>query len=448
MPLVLWALSLSIAAAPRAIEIEFPQQVELPLARTTPLKPLVLKARWAEDAQGPELNAWVSFGEVKAWRRDGAGSFSGEWYPPDPAHPGDLQIVISTLIGQRIISSAQTSAVSAEIELRGKSEPDAEVEILLGGETFGPVRAQHDGRFTLLVTVPPGAQAAVARSKDRLGNLAKKSIDLFVPVVSRLALVCPVRRVQAGGAAITVQVANGKETTQFKPPEVIDRAQVPLVMKSGKLGSATCLVDVEPQRAAKAFVFWDPPFIVSDGADKTTLSLRVTDRFGNTTGDALVTAKEGNAEAAPLTWVEAKGRFELAIVSRREIEERRFDIEVRAVARSCKTSAVGAGATPGERDYRGIPCTPEKAPTLLVQAVLQQIPDRGVRLSATRKDNLIVIRLSPAQEADALQASDQNGKLGEITKAPDGTFTVPLKGLEGDVLVSHISSGTSVLVKR
>ncbi len=441
---------------PRAIEIEFPDDIDLPFARTTPNKPVPLKARWAEGKDGPELAVWVNFGTVTGWHREPGGVFAGAWQPPDPAHPGELQVVVSTVVAGRVVHSAQTTDVSAEIELPGKSEPDAEVEILLDGDSFGPVRAAHDGRFSLLVKVPPNTQSATVKSRDRIGNVFKKTVNLFVPVVSRLALVCPIQRVQAGGPPVTVSAANAKEAAGhvaplvFKPPEKLERSQETLTLTSAKLGSASCLLAVDAHAPEKALVFWEPPFIVSDGEDKTVLGVRVTDRFGNPSRDAQVLAKEEGSAAIPLSWSEENKRFEASVSSRRGAEERKLDVEVRAVAASCKTSMIGDGGPPGEKDYRGIPCALPSAPSFIQRAVLQQIPDRGVRLSAMREGETIVVRVSPAKEATAekVQAADQNGKMGRMTLRKDGALIVPLAGLQGDVLVTHLESGTSVLVKR
>ncbi|MCC6808316.1 MAG: hypothetical protein IT381_12910 [Deltaproteobacteria bacterium] len=431
----------------RAIEIDFPSEVELPFARTSPLKPLSLSAWWVEGevqgSEGPELFAWVSFGRVAGWHReivrdsDGVKRpvYKGEWIPPDPAHPGELQIVVSTAHGGRAVHSAQAAAISAEIELPGRSEPDAEVEIMMHGESFGPVRAAHDGRFKVLVVVPPHTETAVAKSKDRLGNVNKKSVDLFVPKVSSLALACPFERVIAGAAPLPFAIAtdlgkakkpfasarqgrvveDGAGAFSYEPPQRFT-GPVDLIEVKSALGEARCEVSLAPGPAASASGVLEPPFIVADGFARAEARIIVVDRFGNPTIDAKVELLE--AGGMPIALTKGEGAFTGTLISRLNVEKRTLIITVDQGGRSFVSGFI-----------------------------VHQMPDRQVRLLPVA--GVLAVKVTPSGEGslDRVSATDADGNDVELALEGEGVLRVKNAArAKGDVLFTHVPSGQSLLV--
>ncbi len=412
--LLLFSLT-NAQAATKAIEIEFPDEVELPFARTSPLKPLTLRAKWVGVGASPELVAWVSFGRVERFTRTNTG-FDGEWWPPDPAFPGELQIVVSALVDGQVVHSAQTAAISAEIELAGRSEPNAAVEILIRGqEPFGPVKAAHDGRFKLLVTVPPHVENAVVRSRDHLGNTTKKNVDLFVPKVSTLAVACPFTRAVAGTVGLPLAIATAKEKAgtvtiraaqgvvsglDYRAPEALKASTETLTFTSA-LGESTCVFPLVAGPAVSAEAIFEPPFLLADGKAKTQVKLVARDRFGNEQSDVEAWLYEGET------------LLKNEIVSVALAERRDLRLQLKQKGR----------------------------PDIITPVTLFQIPDRGVRLLVGSTP--LCVRVLPMIAVVELSAVDESG--AELTRVTRGT-EVCVERAQGSVLFTHGASGQSLLV--
>ena len=422
-----------------AIEIEFPTELELSMADHAPVP---LRARWvrgetSDVVPGPLLRAWVNFGTVSDWKED-KGLWSGVWEPPKPAVPGQLALVISAMANGRAESSAQQTPVSAEIDLPGHSEAGAQVTLLVAGEKFGPVPAGPDGRFKVRVRVPPGVETAVAQSRDKLGNTFKRTVPLFVPKVSPLALVCPVA-VIAAGESLPVSVAtdiaraggiawsasDGKVALgvwhapqQLARAPSLDRQTVTLTATSAVLGSNSCSVEVEPAPAASVKVALDPPFLAADGVASGRLLATVNDRFGNATRDSEVAVVEDRDPPLGLSYDAATRAFVGPLRSRKGVEQRTLLVTAAAANKTAITQSL----------------------------VIEQIPLRGVALHAQRVGQEIELTVTPPGAAAEVRAvDDQGADIALIASARAGVLTT--KALVGVRFVSftHLPSGVSVL---
>jgi hypothetical protein len=438
--LVLAALAFSseaLAAPPRhAIEIEFPTELELTLADTAPVP---LRARWvrgetSDQVPGPVLQAWVNFGTVAHWHED-KGVWLGEWQPPKPAVPGQLALVVSALVKGRAEYSAQQTPVSAEIELPGHSEAGAQVTILVAGEKFGPVPAASDGHFKVRVRVPPGVSTAIAQSRDALGNTFKRTIDLFVPKISALALVCPSAKV-AAGESLPVAVATDRERAggvvwtasrgavslgvwhapeSLTLPAKADGEIVSLTATSAAVGANKCAVEVVPAAVYDLRIAQDPPFLPSDGRAEGRLLVTVLDRFGNATREATVQSQEDKDAPLALIYDETTRAFTGLLRSRQGVEQRTLQIT---------------------------------APPLSQAVVVEQIPARGVALHAQRVANGVEVTVTPPGAAGDVRAVDDQGvDVPLLASARTGVLITrgPLSGVRF-VSFTHVPSGVSVLL--
>lgn len=79
--------------------------------------------------------------------------------------------------------------IAASVELPGAADPGARTTIVVGGRTFGPVRADRRGRFTVPIVVPPGVRKARAITRDGAGNRSAAELDLGLPWEARLACI-------------------------------------------------------------------------------------------------------------------------------------------------------------------------------------------------------------------------------------------------------------------
>jgi hypothetical protein len=91
--------------------------------------------------------------------------------------------------------------LASAIEVPGKAERGAQVRLIIGGQTFGPVRAADDGSFRLPAVVPPGFGVAQSRATDRVGNSRTTQVDLMVPPTNQLACVVTPDHLPADGVA-------------------------------------------------------------------------------------------------------------------------------------------------------------------------------------------------------------------------------------------------------
>jgi len=62
-----------------------------------------------------------------------------------------------------------------------RTSSGATVTVTIGADTFGPVRADREGRVILPLDVPPGIPGGIARAIDRYGNTRETAVELSPP---------------------------------------------------------------------------------------------------------------------------------------------------------------------------------------------------------------------------------------------------------------------------
>jgi hypothetical protein len=453
-------VALWVGAAPstadRAIEIEFPHELDLSPKSHAPVP---LRARWvhgkdSNQTTGPLLNAWASFGTIREFHREaGTETYAGEWLAPDPPVPGLLLIVVSTIQNGRPVYSAQSTEVWAEIDLPGRSEPGAQVEIVLPGAKFGPVAAGADGKFKLPVRVPPHVDKATARSRDRLGNTYQKTVDLFVPKFSELALVCPRRAVMAGGPPLPLAIASDHTLAgevsakasaggidpelRFLPPT--QAGTVTITATSKKLGAQSCTVEVAPGPADRLQMRAEPEFVVADGAAQQTIEVMALDRLGNETADVDVRCEE---QERPLSISRRGQKFVAALTSIKDRDRRELRCSAARVAQRCEAGE--------QKDFRGLPCAAGGRPELQATLAVEYIPERGVRLRVLASEHdKVRIAVVPASEARAdavVGVTAKGAPLTLVTDKPGELVTTLPDDGSSSVTFSHLQSGMSLTV--
>ncbi|MBI3180264.1 MAG: hypothetical protein HYZ27_11420, partial [Deltaproteobacteria bacterium] len=152
-------------------------------------------------------------------------------------------------------------AFSAKIELKGKSEPGARMEVRIAGERFGPVSADGRGQFALPVVVPPGEGWAQGVSTDKLGNTSRSKINLYLPEVERVhAFVFPDEVVAEASDPAWVFV------TTVSAAGAPEEAPVKASAERGKLGKPASL-GMGIKR-----ISYTPPAVVGNGTDVVLLA--------------------------------------------------------------------------------------------------------------------------------------------------------------------------------
>ena len=128
-----------------------------------------------EGASGLRLSA--SAGAIGEPVRQSDGTYAAEYTPPDETVP---QIAILSAIA-RTERGPEAAYVAVPLWGQGdavvKTRPRARIEVSIGDQTFGPVKADETGTALVPVVVPPGISAARHGSRD---------IDLHIPPQRRV----------------------------------------------------------------------------------------------------------------------------------------------------------------------------------------------------------------------------------------------------------------------
>lgn len=159
--------------------------------RSVALELVVRRPDGTPDPDAPAPVVAASVGRVGALRPAGPGRFAATYALPDTLQP---EVAVLIALAPRCPLCATPSAVgyaivplSAAIDLPGRSEAHARVDLRIGGRPFGPVTADGAGRFRVPIVVPPGERFADARIVDTTGNVRRTRIDLHLPEVDQLA---------------------------------------------------------------------------------------------------------------------------------------------------------------------------------------------------------------------------------------------------------------------
>jgi hypothetical protein len=133
--------------------------------------------RLPAGAKGLRLSA--STGSLRPVREEAPGVFAAEYTPPDETVP---QVAIFTAVAEL---DGQPVVAFARLPLWGqgdavvKTRKFAAIQVRIGDQVFGPVKAGRDGIALVPVVVPPGVFEA---------KHGQRSIDLRLPPVPRLQI--------------------------------------------------------------------------------------------------------------------------------------------------------------------------------------------------------------------------------------------------------------------
>jgi hypothetical protein len=151
----------------------------------------------------PEIG--LSAGRLGPVAPDGPGRYRARLELPATAWPEVIGLVALAprcpTCATPLALGAARLPLPAATSLPGEARPGVAVTVELAGRTFGPVRSDAAGRFSVPVVVPPGAGLATAISADELGNLRRQPLDLRLPATPRLTCTAWPRALPADGRA-------------------------------------------------------------------------------------------------------------------------------------------------------------------------------------------------------------------------------------------------------
>jgi len=114
---------------------------------------LRIGARGLTPGAAPQLTA--SAGTVDDLKPDGEGGYVASYYAPLAGPP---QVAIVSAISGKDCGYLALR-LSGEVNAVVRARPNVPVDVRMGDEVFGPVRADASGRAVVPVVIPPGVRA-------------------------------------------------------------------------------------------------------------------------------------------------------------------------------------------------------------------------------------------------------------------------------------------------
>ncbi|MBF5044223.1 hypothetical protein FGE12_17630 [Aggregicoccus sp. 17bor-14] len=190
------------------------RRVELTLQPPAPVKghdreaELTVRLRREDgspDTSGAPPVVRANVGQVEALTPAGPGLYRARYVLPPTRFPEvAILVALSPWPHAQAVHGAYGSLrvpLAASVELPGRTERDASMAIEIAGVRYGPVRADHDGRFRLPVVIPPGHRFGRGRVVDPVGNVRNQEVDLLLPPTDGLACVLHPGKLPADGSA-------------------------------------------------------------------------------------------------------------------------------------------------------------------------------------------------------------------------------------------------------
>lgn len=189
--------------APAASSVTLALTPEAPVKGRDTVATLEISIGGVDQPAPPVLRANV--GTFENVERAGPGRFKARYVLPTTRFP-EVAIIVAFAPWPHPQSVEGAFGVlrvpiSSALEVPGRAEPGAEVRLILGDATFGPVTAQADGTFRLPVVIRPGIGMAKTSTVDRVGNKRTSPLDLMLPPTDQLACVVTPTRLPADGAS-------------------------------------------------------------------------------------------------------------------------------------------------------------------------------------------------------------------------------------------------------
>ena len=220
------------------------RRVELSLEPPAPIKgrdrEAVLTVRLRREDGSPDASSAppvlrANVGHVEALSAVGPGAFRARYVLPATRFPEvAILVALSPWPHAQSVHGAYGSLrvpLAASVELPGRTEPDAKMAIEISGVRYGPVQADHAGRFRLPVVIPPGQRFGKGRVVDRVGNVRNQAVDLLLPPTDGLACVLHPARLPADGSA-RARLLCATSDAQGRPER---RARVEARARAGRL---------------------------------------------------------------------------------------------------------------------------------------------------------------------------------------------------------------------
>ncbi|MBI5488898.1 MAG: hypothetical protein HY905_16310 [Deltaproteobacteria bacterium] len=241
----------------------------------------------------------------------------GEMHGPDRVEPGlfEADVRLPALHGPAVILALFEGegcagyvriTVWKAANLEVETEPGAQVQVEIAGQTFGPVRAQ--GRTaTVPVEIPPGAEKARVVARDAAGNESTQNIDLphqryplalvVPPAASILAddtQVLPILAavtetdgglpaewsvsVESGALGEPADIATGLRIYPWRPSRALGEQGIVVTQEDGETRTP---VEMTAGPPVGVEIQAEPDILPADGLSTSTIYAGVSDGLGH-----------------------------------------------------------------------------------------------------------------------------------------------------------------------
>lgn len=109
------------------------------------------------------------------------GVYALRWVPPEVRYPSWVVLLVWDARDREGRVAVARVPLWGRTELEMSTEPNAEVRVEVGGQSFGPVRADARGRVQVPIEVPPGVKGAQVIATAPGGRQLTRTVPLEVP---------------------------------------------------------------------------------------------------------------------------------------------------------------------------------------------------------------------------------------------------------------------------
>lgn len=161
---------------------------------------VTLRVEEPPGAEGRPLRLSVNVGGFGPVTRVGSGVYRSEYRPPSTRFPQVALVAVWHETGPEAPIHFLRLPLYGSTKLRLEAPEWAQVQVAVGLDTFGPVRADRRGRVEVPLTVPPLVGAAQVFVTDMSGRVRRDAVPVATPGYNRLTLAAVPHAVSVDGS--------------------------------------------------------------------------------------------------------------------------------------------------------------------------------------------------------------------------------------------------------
>ncbi len=188
------------------------------------------------------------------------GVYALRWVPPEVRYPAWVVLLVWDARDREGRVAVARVPLWGRTELEMSTEPNAEVRVEVGGQSFGPVRADARGRVQVPIEVPPGVKGAQVIATAPGGRQLTRTVPLEVPRTRPFAVALGPEPMPPSGGWLVAAVAgedgarvaaNAQGASLERAPggEGVSRYEVRPEAGAAEVAVSVAVGEAEPRRA-------------------------------------------------------------------------------------------------------------------------------------------------------------------------------------------------------